>query len=74
MSMAGVVDVPKGTLHLELSDEEIAVRKKQLTLPANLTGRGYTWLYQTHVEQAHLGADMDFLKGGSGSEVLRDSH
>jgi len=36
--------------------------------------RGYSWLYQQHVEQANLGADLDFLKGGSGSEVLKDSH
>jgi len=31
-------------------------------------------LYQQHVQQASLGADMDFLTGGSGSEVSRDSH
>ena len=68
------LDVHAGILHLELSDEEIASRKAKLTPHVNLSGRGYTWLYQTHVEQAHLGADMDFLKGGSGSEVLRDSH
>ncbi len=68
------LDVSAGLLHLQLSDEEIAERKKRFILPPNLTNRGYTWLYQTHVEQAHLGADMDFLKGASGSEVLRDSH
>ena len=68
------LDVPNGILHLEVSDEEIAERKKNLAPFEALTGRGYTWLYQTHVEQAHLGADMDFLKGASGSEVLRDSH
>jgi L-arabonate dehydrase len=68
------LDVATGILHLELPDEEIANRKKQLAPFEHLTGRGYTWLYQTHVEQAHLGADMDFLKGGSGSAVLRDSH
>jgi len=68
------LDVHAGILHLELSDEEIAARKAKLAPHVNLSGRGYTWLYQTHVEQAHLGADMDFLKGGSGSEVLRDSH
>lgn len=68
------LDVHAGVLHLEISDEEISERKKQMVLPGNLSGRGYVWLYQTHVEQAHLGADMDFLKGGSGSEVLRDSH
>jgi len=68
------LDVAAGVLHLEVSDEEIAERKSRLTPQPNLTNRGYTWLYQTHVEQAHLGADLDFLKGGSGSEVLRDSH
>ena len=68
------LDVPNGILHLEVSDEEIAERKKNLAPFEALTGRGYTWLYQTHVEQAHLGADMDFLRGASGSEVLRDSH
>jgi hypothetical protein len=26
------------------------------------------------VQQADKGADLDFLVGGSGSEVLRDSH
>jgi len=68
------LDVNAGTLHIELSDEEIADRKSRLVMPKSLTNRGYTYLYQTHVEQAHLGADFGFLRGGSGSEVLRDSH
>ena len=68
------LDVPAGILHLELSDEEIAERKSKLATQPNLVNRGYTYLYQTHVEQAHLGADFGFLRGGSGSEVLRDSH
>ncbi|MDR6940247.1 IlvD/Edd family dehydratase [Mucilaginibacter pocheonensis] len=68
------LDVYAGTLHIELSDEEIAARKKSLVLNTNIAKRGYVHLYQTHVEQAHLGADFDFLKGGSGSEVVRDSH
>ncbi|MDB4904334.1 MAG: dihydroxy-acid dehydratase [Mucilaginibacter sp.] len=68
------LDVAAGVLHLELSDAEIIERKNQLKAHVNLSSRGYTWLYQTHVEQAHLGADFDFLRGGSGSEVLRDSH
>ena len=41
---------------------------------AVLTERGYVSLYIKHVEQSHLGADLDFLKGASGSEVVRDSH
>jgi len=49
-------------------------RKKQWKPPATVTDRGYVSLYIQHVEQSHLGADFDFLKGASGSEVLRDSH
>jgi dihydroxy-acid dehydratase len=36
--------------------------------------RGYVHLYVSHVQQADKGADLDFLTGGSGSEVSRDSH
>jgi len=68
------LNVSTGTLNIDLSDEEIAKRKSELPPFENLTNRGYVWLYQNHVEQAHLGADMDFLKGGSGAGVLRDSH
>jgi len=68
------LDVDAGTLNVALSADEIAARKSKLPPFENLTNRGYVWLYQNHVEQAHLGADMDFLKGGSGAGVLRDSH
>jgi dihydroxy-acid dehydratase len=68
------LDVSKKLLHLELAPEEIAKRKKQNGPVESPSGRGYTWLYQQHVEQANLGADLDFLKGGSGSEILKDSH
>jgi L-arabonate dehydrase len=68
------LNVAAGTLNVELSDAEITNRKKQLQPFAGTVDRGYVWLYQNHVEQAHLGADMDFLKGGSGSIVLKDSH
>jgi dihydroxy-acid dehydratase len=49
-------------------------RKKAQTKNLLPTGRGYVSLYIHHVQQAHLGADMDFLRSGSGSVVLRDSH
>lgn len=68
------LDVAAGTLNVDLSEQEIARRKAQLPVFGNHTNRGYVWLYQNHVEQAHLGADMDFLKGTSGAGVLRDSH
>jgi dihydroxy-acid dehydratase len=68
------LDVPNKALHIALSDQEIAGRKKALKPLTGLASRGYSWLYQQHVQQANLGADLDFLKGGSGSEVLKDSH
>ena len=68
------LDVPNKKLQMDVSEKEIQERKKQLKPVAYEPGRGYTWLYQQHVEQAHLGADLDFLKGGSGSEIRKDSH
>lgn len=68
------LDVPNRTLHVAISDEEIAQRKAQLKPNVAIESRGYVRLYQQHVEQAHLGADLDFLKGSSGSEVTKDSH
>jgi dihydroxy-acid dehydratase len=68
------LDVAAGLLKVDLTEEEIIRRKNKIKPFEYLTNRGYVWLYQTHVEQAHLGADMDFLKGASGAGVLRDSH
>ena len=68
------LNVPERTLNLEVSDEELVERRKNWK-PYDLNvKRGYVSLYIDHVEQAHLGADMDFLKGKSGSIVTRDSH
>jgi dihydroxy-acid dehydratase len=68
------LDVAAGILNVDLSDDEIGRRKQALKPFKPSVDRGYVWLYQNHVEQAHLGADMDFLKGGSGPDVLKDSH
>ncbi|PWK25174.1 dihydroxy-acid dehydratase [Arcicella aurantiaca] len=68
------LNVPERTLHLEVSDEELAERRKNWQAIDLNISRGYVNLYINHVEQAHLGADMDFLKGKSGSVVTRDSH
>jgi dihydroxy-acid dehydratase len=68
------LDAHNRSLQLEVSDEELAKRKAAWKPTEKMHPRGYVNLYQTHVEQAHLGADMDFLKGSSGSEVTRDSH
>lgn len=68
------LDVPNRTLTLEISDEELTRRRATWKPRVTFATRGYVNLYQTHVEQAHLGADLDFLRGSSGSDVTRDSH
>lgn len=68
------LDVPNRSLHVDLSDEELQRRKQNWKALAPISDRGYVGLYVKHVEQSHLGADLDFLKGGSGSQVTRDSH
>ncbi len=68
------LDAHNRTLQLEVSEEELTIRRAAWQQTETMHPRGYVHLYQTHVEQAHLGADMDFLKGGSGSKVARDSH
>jgi dihydroxy-acid dehydratase len=56
------LDVEARQLHLHLSDEEIA---RRLTAwkpaPPHFT-RGYGKLFLSHVTQAHLGCDFDFLQ------------
>jgi L-arabonate dehydrase len=57
-----------------VSEEELQQRKKNWKPVHKKYDRGYVSLYQRHVQQAHLGADLDYLNGGSGSVVTRDSH
>jgi dihydroxy-acid dehydratase len=67
------LDVPNRRLHLEVSDAELARRREGWTPPPK-PERGWYKLYVDHVQQAHLGADLDFLVGSSGAAVPRESH
>ena len=67
------LDVPARKLHLDVSDAELARRKAEWKAP-EAPKRGYYKLYVEHVQQADQGADLDFLVGGSGATVNRDSH
>ena len=67
------LNVPERKLHLEISDEELARRLAAWQAPEK-PKRGWYKLYVETVQQAHLGADLDFLVGGSGAAVPRDSH
>jgi len=67
------VDVPARRLHLDVSDTELASRRAAWK-PAPQPARGWYKIYVDHVQQAHLGADLDVLVGKSGAKVTRDSH
>jgi L-arabonate dehydrase len=67
------LDVSARRLHLDVSDDELA-RRKAAWVPPPVPKRGYYKLYVEHVQQADKGADLDFLVGGSGTTVTRDSH
>ena len=68
------LDVYSRTLNLLVDEKEIEARKSNWKPSHPVATRGYVKLYQEQVQQAHLGADMEFLKGCSGSRVTRDSH
>jgi dihydroxy-acid dehydratase len=68
------LDVPSRALTLEVGEAELELRRSQWTPPPPHASRGWTRLYTEHVEQANTGCDLDFLIGGSGSAVGRDSH
>ncbi|MES1212300.1 MAG: IlvD/Edd family dehydratase [Leifsonia sp.] len=70
------LDVRGKRLDLEVPADELAKRTPN---PATVDGfakprRGWERLYVDHVMQADTGADLDFLRGGSGSTVSRESH
>jgi dihydroxy-acid dehydratase len=67
------LDVAGRRLHLDVSAEELAQRRTAWRA-APVPERGWYRLYVEHVQQAHQGADLDFLVGGSGAAVPRDSH
>ena len=68
------VDIPARRLHLDVSEAELAERRALWVSPVEEAESGYVRLYLDHVQQAHQGADMDFLVGCRGSVVKRDSH
>ena len=69
-----LLDVPRGVIQADVPDldarEPSAAADESYARPT----RGWERLYVEHVMQASTGADMDFLVGGSGSTVTRESH
>ena len=67
------LDVSGRKLQLLVSENELARRRETWTAPTG-PRRGYYRLYGEHVLQANQGVDFDFLVGGSGAAVPRESH
>jgi dihydroxy-acid dehydratase len=63
------VDVPARTIHLHVSDDELARRKAAWTPPPARYERGYGWMFLRHVLQANEGCDFDFLETSFGAPV-----
>jgi dihydroxy-acid dehydratase len=63
------VDVPKRTIRMEVSDDELARRKAAWTPAPPRYERGYGWMFSRHVAQADQGCDFDFLETRFGAPV-----
>jgi len=57
------IDVEKRSIHLHVSDEEMARRRAAWTPPAPRYPRGYGAMFSAHIGQADQGCDFDFLEG-----------
>jgi dihydroxy-acid dehydratase len=56
------LSVDRRRLDLLVSEDELARRRLQQPPPPAVPARGYERLYRKTVQQAHLGADFDFLR------------
>jgi dihydroxy-acid dehydratase len=63
------VDVAARTIHMEVSDEELARRRAAWTPPARRYQRGYGYMFSQHILQAHEGCDFDYLETEFGAPV-----
>jgi dihydroxy-acid dehydratase len=59
------LDVPNRSIHLAISDEEMAQRKANWVAPKAKYQRGYGAMFSRHVTQADQGCDFDFLQGNA---------
>jgi dihydroxy-acid dehydratase len=56
------LDVDKRSLHLQISEDELAARRAAWQPPKPRFSRGYGALYLKHIRQADQGCDFDFLE------------
>jgi dihydroxy-acid dehydratase len=63
------VDVAARSIHLNVTDGELAKRRAALTKPEPRYERGYGWMFSQHIKQANDGCDFDFLETAFGKAV-----
>lgn len=63
------VDIAERSIHLNVSDEELARRHAAWTPPPPRFERGYGWMFSQHIRQANEGCDFDFLQTDFGKPV-----
>jgi L-arabonate dehydrase len=68
------LNVKERSLTLDVPEELLQKRRDAWISVKPIVDRGYVRMFIQHVEQADKGCDFDFLKGASGSVVLRDLH
>lgn len=68
------LDVPRGVIQVDVPDLDAREPSTAAAESYARPTRGWELLYVEHVMQSNTGADMDFLVGGSGSKVTRESH
>ncbi|GIN98365.1 dihydroxy-acid dehydratase [Siminovitchia terrae] len=61
------INVAERKIHLEVSEKELAFRKKELKLGEPKYQRGYGWMYSKYVLQADEGCDFEFLLNSYGA-------
>lgn len=71
-----VLDTEARRIDLDVGERELAGRSPSAAMQGAFAApaRGWERLYVDHVMQADRGADLDFLVGSSGDEVVRESH
>jgi dihydroxy-acid dehydratase len=63
------VDVAARRIDMEVPEAELARRRAELQPPPPRYERGYGWMFNRHIRQAHEGCDFDFLETGFGAPV-----
>ncbi|MBY6048926.1 L-arabinonate dehydratase [Vannielia litorea] len=64
-----VLDIKARKLEMEVSDEELAERRKAWQAPPPRYERGYGAMFSQHIEQADKGCDFDYLRTDFGAPV-----